>query len=79
MPNIYIFLEKSRLLKNRFYFFIFISQVAQAVALELDIPMEKIRIKPTYNFVTPNSSTTGGSITSELCCFVRKKILQYFS
>ncbi|XP_021954654.1 xanthine dehydrogenase [Folsomia candida] len=45
------------------------TKVAQAVALELDIPMEKIRIKPTYNFVTPNSSTTGGSITSELCCF----------
>ncbi len=51
-------------------FHLFLLQVAQTVALELEIPMEKIRIKPTYNFITPNSSTTGGSITSEIVCHV---------
>jgi xanthine dehydrogenase/oxidase len=32
--------------------------------------MDKIQIKPANNFIGNNSFPTGGSIGSELCCFV---------
>lgn len=43
-------------------------KVAQVAAYELKCPMEFIAIKPSAAFTNPNSSGTGGSITSELCC-----------
>ncbi|XP_015777058.1 PREDICTED: indole-3-acetaldehyde oxidase-like [Acropora digitifera] len=44
------------------------TKVAQVAAYELKCPMEFIAIKPSAAFTNPNSSGTGGSITSELCC-----------
>jgi xanthine dehydrogenase/oxidase len=46
------------------------TKVAQTVAAFLDIPLEKIRVRPTSNFITPNSSLTAAGSTSESCCFV---------
>ena len=41
-------------------------QVAQAAARILGIPLNIIKIKPTNVLSSPNSETTGGSMTSEL-------------
>jgi len=43
------------------------TKVAAIVARELGVPMELVSIKPADNFVEPNNSVTGGSMTSELC------------
>lgn len=44
------------------------TKVAQVAAYKLKCPLEKIAIKSTSAFNNPNSGSTGGSITSELCC-----------
>ncbi|XP_068702018.1 xanthine dehydrogenase/oxidase-like [Montipora foliosa] len=44
------------------------TKAAQVAAYELKCPLEFIAIKPTAAFTNPNSSATGGSVTSELCC-----------
>ncbi|KAM7449881.1 hypothetical protein ABFA07_002256 [Porites harrisoni] len=44
------------------------TKVAQVAAYKLNCPLEMIAIKPTAAFTNPNSGSTGGSITSELCC-----------
>ncbi|XP_061182872.1 xanthine dehydrogenase-like [Saccostrea echinata] len=49
------------------------TKVIQVCATTLGIPMDIIRVKPTDSLSTANSVTTGGSITSELCC---KAVLQ---
>ena len=46
-------------------------QVAQVAAKILGIPLDFITVKPTNTLIGPNDITTGGSITSELCCLVR--------
>ena len=46
-------------------------QVAQVAAKTLGVPLDYIKIKPTNTLIGPNDVTTGGSITSELCCLVR--------
>ncbi|KAJ8299303.1 hypothetical protein KUTeg_023363 [Tegillarca granosa] len=40
----------------------------KVAAYELGIPMDMIKIKPTNTISNANSMTTGGSVTSELCC-----------
>ncbi|GFO29431.1 indole-3-acetaldehyde oxidase-like [Plakobranchus ocellatus] len=44
------------------------TKVIQVCAYELNIPMEKIRVKKSSTVNNANSATSGGSITSELAC-----------
>ncbi|CAG0900815.1 unnamed protein product [Cyprideis torosa] len=44
------------------------TKVAQATARELGVPLELVQVKPSNNLVAANSSVTGGSFGSELCC-----------
>jgi xanthine dehydrogenase/oxidase len=46
------------------------TKVAQTVASVLEIPLDKVSVKPTNSFTTPNDIVTGGSIGSEISCFV---------
>jgi len=50
--------------------------VAQTVAHTLQIPLEKIKIRPSNTFVGCNAFVTGGSTGSEICCGVRKLLLE---
>ena len=42
-------------------------------AYELGVPLDLIKIKANNTLSNANDVTTGGSITSELCCMVSKK------
>ncbi|XP_021947093.1 xanthine dehydrogenase/oxidase [Folsomia candida] len=44
------------------------TKCAQTVAKFLNIPLEKVRIKPTNSLVSPNAGVTGGAMGSELVC-----------
>jgi xanthine dehydrogenase molybdopterin-binding subunit B len=44
--------------------------VAQVVARELGISMELIKLKASSAITSPNNTTTGGSMGSEMNCFV---------
>ncbi|CAI8020059.1 Xanthine dehydrogenase/oxidase [Geodia barretti] len=44
------------------------TKVAQVAAKTLGIPLDTISVKPSNTLIGPNDITTGGSITSELCC-----------
>jgi xanthine dehydrogenase/oxidase len=55
------------------------TKVAQTVASFLGIPLQKVNVKPTSNFVTLNSSLTAAGQTSESCCFVKQKHRFYLS
>lgn len=48
------------------------TKVAQVVAYTLKIPMDKVKIKPTNTFISPNAAITGGACTSELVCHVSR-------
>ena len=48
------------------------TKAAQVAAHILGIPLEKISIKPTNTMTAPNAIVTGGSIGSEIACYVRK-------
>lgn len=50
--------------------------MAQVAARILGVPLDYIKIKPTNTLIGPNDMTTGGSITSELCCLVRRNPLR---
>jgi hypothetical protein len=52
-------------------------QVAQVVARELGISMELIKLKASSAITSPNNTTTGGSMGSEMNCFV--SFLLFFS
>lgn len=45
------------------------TKAAQVCAYSLGIPLDKVSIKPSYNVVSPNAMSTGGSITSEAICY----------
>jgi xanthine dehydrogenase molybdopterin-binding subunit B len=45
-------------------------QVAQVIARELGISMDLIKLKSSSALTSPNNSTTGGSMGSEMNCFV---------
>lgn len=46
------------------------TKVAQVTAHALGIPLEMISVKANDNLISANSLATGGSMTSELVCFV---------
>jgi xanthine dehydrogenase/oxidase len=46
------------------------TKVMQTIAQSFQIPMDKIKIKPTNNFIGANAFPSGGSIASELASFV---------
>ncbi|XP_035716457.1 xanthine dehydrogenase/oxidase-like [Folsomia candida] len=49
------------------------TKCAQTVAKFLNIPLEKVRIKPTNSFVSPNGGFTGSSMGSDLVCHAAMK------
>ncbi|KAL9703064.1 hypothetical protein quinque_006582 [Culex quinquefasciatus] len=49
------------------------TKVAQVTAFVLGIPLEKVSVKPSVSFTSPNSFGTGGSITSEAVSYAVKK------
>lgn len=51
------------------------TKVAQTAAHILGVPMDKISIKPTNTMTTPNAVVTGGSIGSEISCYVSFNIV----
>lgn len=46
------------------------TKVAQTVAHVLQIPIDKVSIKPSSSLTAPNAIVTGGSIGSEISCYV---------
>ncbi|CAG9813286.1 unnamed protein product [Phaedon cochleariae] len=49
------------------------TKVAQMCAHKFGIGMGMVTIKQSNNFITPNSSTTGGSFTTEAVCYAAVK------
>ncbi|XP_063538704.1 uncharacterized protein LOC134747956 [Cydia strobilella] len=49
------------------------TKVAQVAAYILGVPLEKVSIKPSTSFTSPNSMTTGASIGSECVAFATMK------
>ena len=47
------------------------TKVAQTTAHVLGIPLEMISIKPTNTLTSANDVVTGGSMGSEISCYVR--------
>ena len=50
------------------------TKVAQTVAHILSIPLEMISIKPTNTLTSANDVVTGGSMGSEISCFVSNSL-----
>lgn len=46
------------------------TKVAQVTAHALGVPLNMISVKAHNNLISANSSVTGGSMTSEVVCFV---------
>ncbi|XP_019858733.1 PREDICTED: xanthine dehydrogenase/oxidase-like [Amphimedon queenslandica] len=44
------------------------TKVAQVTASTLGIPLSSVTVVPTNTFTSPNNTTTGGSVTSEINC-----------
>jgi len=51
-------------------------QVAQVAAFALGIPVDDVLVQRTSSITSANSECTGGSITSEVTCKVRKVLIQ---
>ncbi|KAK5639262.1 hypothetical protein RI129_011754 [Pyrocoelia pectoralis] len=49
------------------------TKVAQVCAYSLGIPLDHVVIKPSNVMISPNSMTTGGSLTSEAVCYAVSK------
>ncbi|CRL08602.1 CLUMA_CG021290, isoform A [Clunio marinus] len=49
------------------------TKVAQTVAHILEVPLDKVSVKPSNNLTSANDVVTGGSIGSEVNCFAAKK------
>ncbi|XP_026741667.1 xanthine dehydrogenase 1-like isoform X2 [Trichoplusia ni] len=49
------------------------TKVAQVCAYKLGIPLEKVSVKPSTSFTSPNAIVTGGSIGSECVVFAAMK------
>jgi xanthine dehydrogenase/oxidase len=45
-------------------------KVAQIAAYTLGLDLEMISVKPSISLTTPNSTVTGGSMTSDTCGYV---------
>ncbi len=48
--------------------------MAQVTAKTLGVPIDQVKIRPPNTLISPNDMTTGGSITSELCCKVCQRL-----
>ena len=46
------------------------TKVAQVVAHTLNVPLEKVFVRPTNDLIGANSAITGSSCTSDMVCFV---------
>lgn len=55
------------------------TKVAQTAAHILGIPLEKISIKPSNTLTSANDIVTGGSIGSEISCFVSFSKIPFMS
>lgn len=51
-----------------------ILKVAQVAAHILQIPLDKISVKPSNNVAAPNNDVTGGSVGSESVSYVSSDI-----
>lgn len=49
------------------------TKVAQVAAYILGVPLEKVSVKPSSSFISPNTMTTGASIGSECVAFATMK------
>ncbi|XP_063217996.1 xanthine dehydrogenase/oxidase-like [Bacillus rossius redtenbacheri] len=49
------------------------TKVAQVTAHGLGIPLDMVSIKASNTMITPNGMVTGGSMTSESCCYAAMK------
>ncbi|XP_039288989.1 xanthine dehydrogenase isoform X2 [Nilaparvata lugens] len=49
------------------------TKAAQVCAHILGIPLDLVKVKSTQSLISPNDSTTGGSVTSEAVCYAVKK------
>ena len=47
-----------------------ITQVVQACAYALGVPVDIIRVKPTTTLTAPNNGMSGAGVTSETCVYV---------
>ena len=50
------------------------TKVAQTAASILEVPLDKISIKMSNSLTAPNAIVTGGSIGSEISCFVSFRV-----
>lgn len=41
----------------------------------LQVPMNLVKVKPSNNFVAANGAVSGGSVASELVCYVSKTVI----
>lgn len=48
------------------------TKVVQIAAHTLGIPYKFVKVRPTNNLIGGNCALTGGSVTSDVICFVRK-------
>lgn len=46
------------------------TKVAQVCAYALGLRLEQVSIKPSNTLVSPNAANTGGSLTTEVVCYV---------
>lgn len=53
------------------------TKVAQTVAHCLEIPLDKVSIKPSNTMTAPNAIVTGGSSGSEICAHVSAGVTNY--
>lgn len=50
------------------------TKITQVAAYTLGISHSFIKVRPTDNVIGGNCAVTGGSVTSEVICFVRMKL-----
>ena len=55
---------------SSFKYFFLSWKVVQVIAHELGVPVELVQIQSTNTLTNANGSVTGGSMTSELVCYV---------
>ena len=47
------------------------TKVAQVIAHTLNVPLDKVFVRPTNDLIGANSAVTGGSSRTDMVCFVR--------
>lgn len=54
------------------------TKAAQVAAYTLGIPFEMVSIKPSNNLIGANATFTGGSVTTDMVCYVCFAIIPLF-